>query len=128
MNALKQAVRDRLIAAGVNGGTAIFDSLAPAGQAYPYVVFQYVAGGDENSSPLDTRSEIWQVKAVTDQHQQAGELAEAIRAALHQQALVISGWRHLWTAHEKPVWMVEAVGQQIYHAGGTYRIRAHRIA
>lgn len=128
MNEIKQAIRDRLIAAGVNGGTAIFDTLAPSGQAYPYVLFQYVAGGDENLTDLDTRRELWQIKAITDNHEQAGVLAAAIRSALHRQSLTITGWRHLWTIQENHVWMVEnASRQQIYHAGGTFRIRAHKI-
>src|SRR5574341_506459 len=112
MYALKQAVRDRLIAAAVNGGSAIFDTQAPAGQSYPYVVFQYVAGGDENLTALDTRSELWQVKAVTDNHAAAGTLAAAIRNALHDQSLTVSGWRHLWTRQESHLWLVESAARK----------------
>lgn len=127
MQTVKQALRDRLIAAGVNGGAAIFDTQAPAGQSYPYVVFQYISGGDEALTDLDTRSEVWQVKAVTDDHATSGTLAAAIRDALHKQSLTISGWRHLWTLQTGHVWLVEAlVHRQIYHAGGTFRIRLHK--
>lgn len=128
MDALKQAIRNRLITAGVNGGTGIFDTHAPLGQAYPMVVFQYVAGGYENVDSLDSRNELWQVKAVTEQHSQAATLAEAIRAALHQQNLTVTGWRHLWTAQEDHVWLVETVSNRpLYHMGGLFRIRLHKI-
>jgi hypothetical protein len=127
MKAVKQAIRNRLIAAGVNGGASIFDSLAPAGTAYPYVLFQYVSGGDENRDALDTRSELWQVKAVSNVHDDAHTLAEAIRAALHRQPLTITGWQHLWTLQADHVWLVEGVARdQVYHAGGTFRIRLHK--
>ncbi len=128
MDALKQAIRTRLITAGVNGGNAIFDTRAPIGQDFPVIVFQYIAGGYENLDTLDTRNELWQVKAVTEEHGQAETLAEAIRAALHQQPLTLTGWRHLWTAQEDHVWMVESAARRtIYHAGGLFRIRLHRL-
>lgn len=127
MEALKQAIRNRLIAAGVNSGTGIFDTRAPIGQPYPFVVFQYVAGGYEHLDGLDSRNELWQVKAVTEQHAEAETLAEAIHIALHHQPLMITGWRQLWTAQEDHVWMVEtAARRHIYHAGGLFRIRLHR--
>jgi hypothetical protein len=129
MQAIKQAIRDQLINAGVNEGTAIYDTYAPAGSAYPYVLFQYVAGGYENLSPLATRNELWQVKAVTDDHMAAHTLAAAIKAALHVQPLTITGWNHIWTVQMEHVWMVELLArQQIYHAGGTFRIRLHQMA
>lgn len=127
MQVLKQALRNQLISAGVNGGSAIFDSRAPAGQSYPYVLFQYVAGGDENLTALDTRNELWQVKAISDDHDTAHTLATAIRGALHRQSLTVTGWRHLWTLHIDPIWLVESLERdQIYHAGGTFRIRLHK--
>jgi hypothetical protein len=128
MKAVKQAIRNQLIAAGVNGGVSIFDTLAPAGTAYPYVLFQYVSGGDENLDSLDTRSELWQVKAVSNDHDDTHTLAEAIRAALHRQALSITGWQHLWTIQVDHIWLVEGVARdQVYHAGGTFRIRLHKV-
>lgn len=129
MDALKQAIRNRLIMAGVNGGTAIFDTRAPMGQAYPFVVFQYVAGGYENLDDLDSRNELWQVKVVTDNHAQAESIAGALHTALHHQTLTVTGWQHLWTAQEDQVWMVEtAARRQILHAGGLFRIRLHRVS
>jgi hypothetical protein len=126
MHPLKIALRSRLIAAGVNGGSAIFDTLAPVGQAYPYILFQYIAGREDTREALDSLNEVWQVKAVTPDHTQAGELALAIRAALHRQPLTISGWRHLWTVQEAGLWQTELFNQQpIYHAGGLFRIQRH---
>ena len=124
MQALKKGIRDRLIAASVNDGADIYDTLAPSGTDYPYIVFQYSGGGDETLSDLDTRNEVWQVKVVTDDHAEAHTIANAIRTALHRQALTVTGWEHLWTIHLDPVWMVESVArEQVYHAGGTFRIR-----
>jgi predicted glycosyltransferase len=123
MQPLKIALRQRLIAAGVNGGNAIFDSLAPSGQAYPYLIVGYVGGGYESLTSTDQRNEVWLVKAITDQHSQAHELAQAIHAALHQQPLSVAGWQHLWTAQLDHLWRVEnSARQQVYHAGGTFRI------
>ncbi len=125
MDTLKQAIRARLIAAGITD--PIFDTRAPIGQLYPLLVFQYVAGGYDNTDSLDTRNELWQVKAVTTEHEQAETLADSIRAALHQQPLTITGWRHLWTVQEDHVWMVEAAARRtLYHAGGLFRILLHR--
>lgn len=129
MQELKIALRNQLIGAGVNGGTAIFDTLAPAGQAYPYVVFQYVGGGDENQTALDSRNELWQVKALSDNHAAAHSLAAAIRSALHRQPLSVTGWRHLWTIQEDSIWRVEShAHEQLYHAGATFRIRLHKVS
>ncbi|MBZ0304899.1 MAG: DUF3168 domain-containing protein [Anaerolineae bacterium] len=123
MDTLKQAIRTRLITAGVNGGSAIFDTHAPIGQPPPFIIFQYVAGGYENQDALETRSELWQVKAVTDTHGQAETLAQAIHAALHQQALTLTGWQHLWTVQQDQVWMVETAARRtFYHTGGVFRI------
>ncbi len=122
MLAIKTALRDRLIAASVNGGAAIFDTQAPLGQSYAYILVQYIGGGDENLTPVDTRNELWQVKAVTDSHTQAHTLAAAIRGALHRQPLSLTG--HLWTTQLESVWMVEQVARKsIYHAGGLFRIQ-----
>lgn len=127
MQALKEALRSRLVSAGVNGGTAIFDTQAPAGQAPPYIVFQYVSGGDEPQTPVDILNEVWMVKAVSDSHATAHTLTSAIRAALHRQPLTITGWRHLWTVQVDSVWRVEnATHTQLYHSGGTYRIQRHK--
>lgn len=129
MGEVKTALRNRLIAAGVNGGAAIFDTQAPLGTAYPYIIFQYVGGGDENQTALDTRDEVWLVKAVTDDHSSAHSLAAAIRAALHQQSLSLSGWGHLTTQQLDHVWQVENLSrQQIYHAGASFRIRIFAAA
>jgi hypothetical protein len=123
----KEALRNRLIAAGVNGGAAIFDSLAPSGQAYPYIVFAYVGGGYENQTALDSRNEVWQVVAISDEHSTAQNLAAAIGAALHQQSLSVAGWGHLMTTQLDPLWRVETLNhQQIYTAGATFRLRLYK--
>lgn len=123
MQALKIALRNQLIAANVNGGTAIYDTLALDGQAYPYLLMQYISGGVQTTTPLDTRREVWQVKAVSDDHTIAHSLAAAIRAALHRQPLSVTGWQHLWTVQLDAIWQVEVSGRAIvYHAGATYRI------
>jgi len=126
MQALKTAIRNQLLNAGIS---AVFDSQAPAAQALPYVLLLYVGGGYENQEKLDTRNELWQVKGIADDHAAAHTLAAQIHAALHGQALSISGWRHLWTTQTDQVWLVEQVaGVQVYHAGGVFRVRLHRAA
>lgn len=126
---IKEALRAQLIAENVNAAGHIYDTVAPPNTPYPYVVFTLVGGGDDNQSALETRRELWQVKAVADDHAAAHTLAESIRAALHGQPLAITGWRHLWTVHTEPVWMVESVGRgMIYHAGGTFRVQYHRAS
>ncbi|MFP4323772.1 MAG: DUF3168 domain-containing protein [Anaerolineales bacterium] len=122
MQPLKAALRARLVAGGVSA--PVHDTQAPAEAPYPFIILHYTGGGDENRTRLNTRNETWLVKALSDDHATAHTLAADIRAALHQQALTVAGWGHLWTAQIEHVWQVENVARrQVFHAGGVFRVR-----
>jgi len=106
--ALKTALRARLIAAGVNGGAALYDGLAPAEAPLPYVILRYQGGGDEGREALTTLNLLWLAKAVSPSAHTATQLADEIRTALHRQPLTLTGWRHLSTEQVESIWLAEA--------------------
>gem|GEM_PF-6008415 len=107
--------------------TPSYDTLAPFGTPFPYIVVQYISGGYDPQTALDTRSELWQVKAVSDNHATAQTIADAIHSALHRHDLTISGWQTLHMLQTESIWQVEpAQTQPIYHAGGLFRIQLAR--
>lgn len=122
------AIISRLSAAGVApAGGAHFD-IAPAGTSYPYIVISYIAGGEENFTNVDTRNEVWQVKAISNSASAARLLQNSSKNALHKQEsnLSVSGYGVMWCRAETPFAFTEDIGdQQIYHRGWRYRIRVH---
>ena len=107
------------------GGTAIYLALAPQGTSPPYVIFNYSAGGDDNSSPRRARTQTWTVKAVsTTGMKNAAEIDNAVDALLHEQQLTVTGWDNYWMARTSDIAYAEQAGGALYwHVGGQYRIR-----
>lgn len=129
MNALEDALYDQL-AAGTAlvaaTGTRIFRSAAPQEAAYPVVIYQLQAGGDENATPVDSLDVRYSVRAVSVvSPADAGDLDELIRAQLHRAALSVSGWNNCWTARGAEIRLLEVdtSGKKFWHAGAVYRIR-----
>lgn len=118
-------------AADLSEVTAWYTPVAPQAASYPYGIFQIAAGGDTNESPLDTLDEDWIVKVVDTDAARAERLADAIRDTLHNTSLTLgAGWVAYDCQHDGPLFFYnEMVGSvQHYHAGSTFRIRAHEDA
>lgn len=112
-------------------GTAhVYKDLAPEGTDPPYVVFQtqspstprHTFGGVAYENALIT------VRGVTQGPSAAlaGSIAVQIDAALHDQALTISGHTHMYCRRVQDVDYPElaAGGQRYVHRGAIYRILA----
>jgi len=127
-NAVNTAVFNKLDVSALTtllGGTAIFYQQAPDHEAVPYVVWSYMAGGDENLTPSRMKNNVLFVRAYTSNQAQAGTIDAAIDALLHNQELTVSGWTNFWMARETDLSLIEnpASGEKNYMAGGTYRVR-----
>ena len=107
------------------GGTAIYTDLAPDGTALPYVVFSHTAGGPENITPRDMRSDLWFVRAYASSRATANLLDGHISGLLHNGTITVSGYTTFWLVRETGFALVETPpnGERIYMAGGDYRIR-----
>lgn len=117
-----------------SGGTALWGGTAGTVQVYadqasakavaPYVVFFYVAGGDENVNPSGSFDVRYQVECWSTVVGTARSGATYIQQALHHQTLTISGCTNFWTVQTRLVRSVENVdGVQWYRRGGEYQIR-----
>ena len=111
------------------GGTAIWEAIAPSSQSYPYVIFQWQGGGDENMTPSRMVNEVWTVKAICDvangSKAKAEAVAKEIDEALVGQFLTVTGWTNFWLAREQSVKYAETdeAGEPIWHIGAMFRIR-----
>lgn len=110
------------------GGTAIYNTLAPQGTSYPYVIFKFQGGGDDNTSSTRARSPLYLVKAVsTTGKKNAGDIDDEVDNLLHGHELTVTGWGNWWTAREADVSYAEdSGGVLIWHVGGLYRIRIEK--
>lgn len=131
MNELHAAVYAKLTsAAGLTAllasATSVYHQQAPDGATYPFVVWSIQAGGDENIISHRMKNLILFVRAYAlTSAKDAGAIDAQIDAALHGQALAVTGWRHVWMAREQDLELVEGLpnGKNAYMAGGNYRVR-----
>lgn len=129
MNALEDAIYDRLVAdatvlAAVS--TRIYRSAAPQGAAYPFVVIQLQAGGEDNVTPTDAISLVYQIRCESAvSAAEAGTIDEAIRAALHEVELTVTGWTNYWSARGEMIRaaLLSEDGTRKWLAGAFYRFR-----
>lgn len=107
------------------GGTLIYNKLAPQSPGSKYVVFQWQGGGDVNDHPARSRDVLYSIQGVASTQAAAAAIDDDIDAALHDQALSISGWTSVDCQRESDINYVEldSGGVAHYHAGGIYRIR-----
>lgn len=119
-------VNDALVVAEV--GTRVYAELPDASAALPYIVMDFVGGGDANLTPTDMIDVSVQVKCIATSAATAQTVQRLIRAALHHAALTMGdGWNAYAMTHADALYMVEqAEKTQFYHAGGTYRLRASK--
>jgi len=129
MNALEVGLYDALNVAAITaklGGAYIYNQIAAQDQARPYVVFTQAGGGHENINPSELINLVYLVKGISDTSaRHAGEIDDLIKAALHEQTLLVEGYTNFHTQREEGFRFAEVLpdGTTAYHAGGYYRIR-----
>ncbi len=109
--------------------TKIYLIQAPGGTAYPYVIFGFQGGGEEQQSTrLDDMEVVYRVVGLATSNAQAGAIDAAIRGALHTKTLTVTGWTTTAEVRRGAMWqLVENVeGIQVYQQGAMYRIRLHK--
>lgn len=136
MNELETAIYSRL-AGGTAlttslGGTAIYNTTAPQGAAYPLVLFSLISEVDQYALSAQTATDfIYQVKAITrspggsPSRKKAGEIDALVKARLNDAALSVTGHSTLSIRRQTGFAFdeVDAATGNIYsHAGGNYRV------
>lgn len=108
-------------------GTRAYPDIAPAGTAYPYVVYYWLAGGETNRFLRAESSLVIGVKCVSNTLQEAMEGAARIEALLNdiERKGGLSGgedWQIASVSREGLIHLSEVVdGGRIYHHGARYR-------
>lgn len=109
---------------------ALVDNRLYAGQAppqtnLPYLVFQWVDGALESTSPRPSFNFTYRIDCVATTRAQAAQGAALVLAALHHQPLSIAGWSHYDTHADK--WFSDITnleGEQFHLVGAEFKIRA----
>ena len=130
-NALNAAIHSRLSADGslgtlLGGTTNVFYQQAPDHQDYPFVVFDWQAGGDENLTPSRMKNMIMHARGYTTVGAAtAGTIDARIDTLLHNYTFTVVGWTNFLTMREEDIALVEnpSDGKKVYSAGGLYRVR-----
>lgn len=128
MNAVEAALYSKLAGdASVSGlvQTRIYNTLAPEDAQMPFVVFSLASGVEENLTPRQSVRLVYFVRAVAEQLEQAGLVADAIRNALHHQPLGVPGWENYWLAQITHIRYLETDpgGRKYWHAGGEFEVK-----
>ena len=133
MNALETALYTQLtggtaLTALLAGTTSVYNTQAPPGAAFPYVVFNLASGLTENVDDNERDDLYYTVKGVgTATMGQVGNIAAQLDSLLHKQSLSVSGYTNLWQRRTARVQYAEVdAGITYYHQGGTYRFRLHK--
>ena len=113
-----------LVAAGVNGGSAIYVLQAPTGATYPYIVISPITSLEDDSDSVDLRREIWQVKVIATSPSAADTIERAIRDVLHYGTFSAgTAWNLVWCHAENAFMYPEMVNDKlVIHAGSSYRV------
>jgi len=117
------------IAAVTNEATGgVFNQLAPAGTAPPYVVFQAMSKVDEYWSFTGRGgAAVYMIKAIdrSPWPKGAGDIDTQIDSAMQDASLSITGHALLQCRRESDIYLVEDLDGVVYqHIGGLYRILA----
>ena len=128
-SALDTAMFNALNVAGVLAAApgGVYNTVAPAGAAPPYVVFQAVTKVDDYSFGARYAQATYQVIAVSRNPwpKEAADIDDDIDTALQDVALSITGYTALRCRRENDIYFQEEVGGVLYHKiGGGYRIWA----
>lgn len=109
-----------------NGTASVFAWLAPENEDPPYVVFNQQADTPVYRLPaVAYENLLYQVRAVTEGESAklAGQIEDAVEAALTDQAVSVSGHTLMYLRKESGVDYVEVTqGQRYHHRGAIYRV------
>lgn len=129
INALFTALYSRLAANGTItaalGGSAIFQGIAPDGQALPYLIFSLQSGAMDNICPSELINDVVYIRAFANAFPQAGSIDAMVAADLHDGSISVTGYQNFWLMRESGVALPERGedGKIIWQAGGMYRVR-----
>jgi len=107
-------------------GTPIYYQQAPDKQTYPFVVFSWQTGNDDNDTPRRAKDMILWARAFSIAGPaQAGSIDARMDTLINGKTLTVSGWSNFYTARETDVALVENLpdNNKVWQAGGMYRIR-----
>jgi hypothetical protein len=105
-------------------GLRVYEGQAPAGDPLPYVIFNHMAGGEENMTPTRGIDADYLVECVASTRADARSGAGYIEAALHDQTLTFSGWNCVAVTQTRLFSRIDNVeGKQWFRRGAYYRIR-----
>lgn len=108
--------------------TRVYAGIAPDAAVMPMIVFSLNGGGADNDTALDSADLRYAIMGVSDKQLQAVQIADAIRAALHEQAMAIdSPWTVYRVQESGAIAYVDDVdGKPFFRRGGIYRIRVSK--
>lgn len=130
MNAISSAIYTTLqqgtaLTALLAGTNSIYKDNAGTAD-YPYIIYNLQGGGEENQTPNRSKNVIYFIRAYTKgSTAEAGNIDTQIDNLLHGKTLTISGRTNFYTAREAEFENTEILsnGEQVFSAGGFYRIR-----
>lgn len=109
------------------GTASIYNLAAPDGAAFPFVVFNHQGGGPDNQTHADMESNVYWVRAYSEQSAKASEaIFEQADALLHKRNLSLSGGITMYWCHREQNVQMEQQAQnnrKVWATGGLYRIR-----
>ena len=93
-SAIGDALRAKLTSSGGTAvwGSRVYDRLGPQGVVYPYLLYNYVSGGERNITPTDELDALYDVRVLSKTLSDSRTGAGHIRTALHNQTLTLTGW------------------------------------
>lgn len=93
-NAIGSALYTALSSAGgtVVWSNRIYERLGPQGVVYPYLLYNYVSGGETNLTPTDGVDLHYDVRVLAKTAAESRNGAGYIRSALHNVTLTLTGW------------------------------------
>ena len=126
---MDKALYDTLNTQTVNEAApgGVFNTLAPQGTLFPYIIFQLVSKIDDHTFNGRFAEAVYMVKAVADSPwpYAASTIDTAIDTALEDTSLTVTGYTHLLCRRTSDFDNVEDLnGKIIHHVGGYYRIIA----
>jgi len=121
------SITSKLASAASGFEKAIYHEEAPAGAAFPYIIFSETAGSKVRAmqTPEAFKRETWMVKAVdrSTSSRLAEEIADAVDAVLDGGTLSVTNKTVADLCHVGDVDYPETSGDQRYrHKGARYRI------
>ncbi len=136
IDAVNEAIYNKLngssgVTSLLSSATSIYFGQAPTGATLPYIIYTIAGGGEDNDSPIDAGDITYYIKGVAKSTTtysgaaRGGQIAEAIRSALHESTPAIdSPWTIYRCQHKEPFMFPEnSEREQFWHVGGSYRIR-----